>query len=378
VSELSPSEKAKREHLQHVQAKLDAARAALASYDESRRVFRAQLVPSRSDDYPYDDDGELLDLDGPPVAEATEEHASETEPQEHDVSWARACADRSCAASLDLDVLNGNELQEALDLLEQHDIVAFDRVREFCAAQKKTRYFGKARTDHRSRQRAAAEAEARRHESADGVSPYRLAPGGIYWNTGTKEGEIRLTNFHARVVMDITKDDGTGTLVRFFEIEAKLAGPGRVASRFTISTEEFSGMSWVILQLGAEASISPGYQLRDHARQGAVVRACRLQRLHRSAGGSPTTAYRESGPVPRVPLRSSAANALPERRRGREAPPGNAGERVAEGVGGSAYGSRSWRAALASVDADRHAGADHRSGAPQGPAVRCGAGDGRD
>ena len=93
---------------------------------------------------------------------------------------------------------------------------------------------------------------------------YVATPAGFIWRKPTADGErqIPLTNFTARIVTDVTEDDGVQPR-RALEIEASLKDRKR---RFLVTASEFSNMGWVIEKLGGEAIIEPGVGLRERAR----------------------------------------------------------------------------------------------------------------
>ena len=64
-----------------------------------------------------------------------------------------------------------------------------------------------------------------------------------------------LTNFSARIVADLVKDDGEETR-RTFELESDLYGR---TSRFGVAAGSFPGLSWVAEHLGPRAIVSPGF-----------------------------------------------------------------------------------------------------------------------
>lgn len=94
--------------------------------------------------------------------------------------------------------------------------------------------------------------------------PYRSTPHGHFWDKLTKDGPVPmlLTNFAATITSDIVEDDGAQER-RSFEIEAHINGRRAV---FTIPAERFSTMNWPAEHLGANAILSPGFGLKDHAR----------------------------------------------------------------------------------------------------------------
>jgi hypothetical protein len=93
-------------------------------------------------------------------------------------------------------------------------------------------------------------------------SPYRETGNGIVWMKPTREGvmESRLTNFTARIVSDVTEDDGAESRT-VLEVEAV---SGNRKRRFEIAASHFSAMRWPLEQLGTNAVVYPGCS--DHAR----------------------------------------------------------------------------------------------------------------
>ena len=92
-----------------------------------------------------------------------------------------------------------------------------------------------------------------------------------------------MCNFTARIIEDELRDDGAEH-VRQFVIEAAIAG--RRARQFTVPAARFAGMTWPIEELGASATVEPGFGLRDRARVA-------IQRL---SGDVPTrTLYAHTG-----------------------------------------------------------------------------------
>jgi len=94
--------------------------------------------------------------------------------------------------------------------------------------------------------------------------PYLATNTGILWRKPIREGEILipLTNFTAKIVADVVRDDGTERETAF-EIEAI---QGERAVRFIIPAARFGGMNWPTEFLGAEAIVYPGTTVKDHAR----------------------------------------------------------------------------------------------------------------
>lgn len=94
--------------------------------------------------------------------------------------------------------------------------------------------------------------------------PYEMNDRGIIWNKVLKYGpvSIPLTNFSARIVAEVEEDDGA-EVVRRFEIEAKLNGR---THKFPVKVSDFCSLGWTVRELGANAIISPGNTIKDHAR----------------------------------------------------------------------------------------------------------------
>jgi Domain of unknown function (DUF927) len=106
------------------------------------------------------------------------------------------------------------------------------------------------------------------------VGDYRETPDGIEWLRRTKDGDVwvPLTNFRARIVSDITRDDGIET-TRAVEIEGKINGRSH---KFAVSGTEFGQMGWPLEHLGAEAIVQPGHGLRDRARTAIQIVSGRI------------------------------------------------------------------------------------------------------
>jgi len=114
--------------------------------------------------------------------------------------------------------------------------------------------------------------------------PYRETPAGLVWKRTTRDGAVTipLTNFTAKIVADVLRDDGAET-TRMFEIE--LAQQERHA-RCLVPATRFQSMTWAIEHFGAQAVIYPGSGGRDHA-------AAAVQLL--SGGIRPRIVYAHTG-----------------------------------------------------------------------------------
>lgn len=93
---------------------------------------------------------------------------------------------------------------------------------------------------------------------------YQARRSGLRWMKETLDGRVptQLTNFDCRIVTDLALDDGA-EVRRMWELEATHDSTTR---RFTISADQYPGMSWVPTHLGAQALLIPGFTLKDHAR----------------------------------------------------------------------------------------------------------------
>jgi hypothetical protein len=101
---------------------------------------------------------------------------------------------------------------------------------------------------------------------------YRDTKTGIEWYRETKDdGDwIPLTNFSARIVFDIIRDDGV-EVTRALEIEATI---NNRTLRFTVNAAKFGQMTWPLEHLGAEAVVHPGQSSR--ARTGVQMLSGRI------------------------------------------------------------------------------------------------------
>jgi len=88
--------------------------------------------------------------------------------------------------------------------------------------------------------------------------------GCTYWNKPTRDDLVptKLANFIARIITDVTRDDGLEGS-KMLEIEGVLEGETK---RFAVSASQFGSMGWVLEHLGAGAIVSPSQGMRDHLR----------------------------------------------------------------------------------------------------------------
>lgn len=106
-------------------------------------------------------------------------------------------------------------------------------------------------------------------EISDEPPTYSADEQGLFWNKPTRDGwiEIRLTNFQATIVCEVTCDDGV-TKSKYFEIECVF---GEVRRTIRLSVEEFMRMNWPVEHLGAGAIVYAGMGTKDHARTAIQV-----------------------------------------------------------------------------------------------------------
>ena len=142
---------------------------------------------------------------------------------------------------------------------------------------------------------------------------YQSRPIGLVHVRITRDGTVedQLTNYGARIIADISEDDGA-EVRRFFEIEATLGARSRT---FRVGAAEFGAMAWATQHLGAGAVTYPGFGIKDHARAAIQLlsgtppertvfthtgwRTGRDTELYLHAGG----AVGPDGPVPGIEVR---------------------------------------------------------------------------
>src|SRR5262249_21741596 len=101
---------------------------------------------------------------------------------------------------------------------------------------------------------------------------YSMDDGGIVWRRRTRDGvvDIRLTNFSARIIGDITRDDGVEA-TRHYEIAAMLGGN---PFRFEVGANQFRTVtSWVTEHPGASAIVEPGQTMEGRVRHAIQVKS---------------------------------------------------------------------------------------------------------
>ncbi len=104
----------------------------------------------------------------------------------------------------------------------------------------------------------------RGNRALPGVIDYRATADGLVWDKPTQHGSVPtpLTNFTARIIADVSRDDGVETS-HVFTLEAELHGR---RCRFDVPSGKFAALSWVTESLGARAIVYPGFSAKDHTR----------------------------------------------------------------------------------------------------------------
>lgn len=160
-------------------------------------------------------------------------------------------------------------------------LYVFTSSTEFEAKKSYTRFGAYAMLNHRGDFQAAARELAKQGYGQQiatspqaGPRDYRETEAGIEWRRLTKEGVIWtvLTNFSARIVSDITQDDGIETL-RALEIAAAINDR---AQTFVGAAAQFAQMTWPLEHLGAEAVVQPGQGSKDRARAAIQILSGRI------------------------------------------------------------------------------------------------------
>ncbi len=97
-----------------------------------------------------------------------------------------------------------------------------------------------------------------------GENPYRYSDDGTFWDRPIPGGtsEVLLSNFVATIDHSVLEDDGL-ELVRKLAIAATLRGR---EIRFEIPSDRFTGMGWVVDQLGPSAIVYSGQSIKDQLR----------------------------------------------------------------------------------------------------------------
>ncbi len=155
---------------------------------------------------------------------------------------------------------------------------------DFIAAQKAA---GKNDTNIRDALLALATRELRKPTGGGDTEAgiYRETPNGLVRVNLLHDGSevlVTLTNFTARIIADITRDDGAET-TRSFEVDVKQRERTAV---ITIPIAQFPTMRWPVEALGSEAVVYAGQGTTDHTR-------CAIQLL--SSGVARRTTYSHTG-----------------------------------------------------------------------------------
>ena len=133
------------------------------------------------------------------------------------------------------------------------------------------------------REEAAADDDEQNNVPEFVGTPYRVMDGGLVRLKSTREGEIpqRLTNFTARVEVEIVKDDGAETR-RTFRLSGRTGE--RELSVAEVPASRFGAMNWIPEHWGLSARIAAGQGTKDFVREAVEL-------LSRSAGTRHTYAH---------------------------------------------------------------------------------------
>jgi hypothetical protein len=109
-------------------------------------------------------------------------------------------------------------------------------------------------------QRAASE------DSPPGAHPYWIRDHAIGYDKHTQHGStpVRLTNFTARIVGEVFKDDGAET--KYFFVIAGADQEGRPYHQVEVPAQQFSSLSWVTGNWGNGPVVYAGQAIKDHVR----------------------------------------------------------------------------------------------------------------
>jgi len=121
--------------------------------------------------------------------------------------------------------------------------------------------------------------------------PYSIDEHGINWLTKTREGQDvvkPLTNFTAKIVAEVTRDDGSGEPELEFELEVggsccpsdNVEEPPKPGHRFTVKASKFAEMNWPLEKLGTRGLVYAGQGSKDHARAAILWLSANPPRKH--------------------------------------------------------------------------------------------------
>ncbi len=130
--------------------------------------------------------------------------------------------------------------------------------------------------------------EAADPRAAPSTGPYDVQHGRIVFKRTTSDGEVEtvhLTNFNAKILEDITIDDGA-TRELFFEIEGAL-DTGATLPAVQVSAAKFQSMTWPSASWGSDVVVFSGRDGKDRVRDA-------IQRLSLT-GKKRRTVYRHTG-----------------------------------------------------------------------------------
>lgn len=174
----------------------------------------------------------------------------------HQMSTPRRTIETIVASErLDVDQLFLDVTIKAALRIESENPALFERFKDRLHKERRWSSFNKVMTRARPASRISAAAPP---------PTYVQTPTAMFWNRPGTAGTTRvpLANFRAKIVADVTEDDGAETR-RLFDIDVS---QGDRCERVTVTAEEFAGMAWPIRLLGAQAIVAADPGVRDHLR----------------------------------------------------------------------------------------------------------------
>ncbi|MBR0797964.1 DUF927 domain-containing protein [Bradyrhizobium jicamae] len=115
------------------------------------------------------------------------------------------------------------------------------------------------KSDSGTREYLARQIE-RARDKVRGREEYFEQGGSIFWKKPGKDS-LPLANFTARIAEDVKIDDGSSHARRQFTIEYSIGGREGTAR---VPADQFDSLNWVTRELGADAIVTPGPQIKQH------------------------------------------------------------------------------------------------------------------
>ena len=172
----------------------------------------------------------------------------------------------------------GDLLRRLYDDLARADAVTRQTVRDLLKAKKLTTVadFNAAmkESDERARRARQGQYTFTRTDGEEltpiadngGETPYAVGGGRFWFLKRDRDGEIPvpLSDFTARIVEDVTKDDGVER-TRLFVVEGESAS-GKPLPRAKVPAQSFDGLGWLSKEWGVDANVSPDWNAQGRVR----------------------------------------------------------------------------------------------------------------